>query len=209
MGSTYGIHIIVQSSHKGPEYLDSRIESFLRVYREILTKMEEETFRHYVQAVIENLTEKPKSLDNEASRHLEEIRAGTYLFGRKHLLAKILSDEKRVTLLRMVEFLDFYFLNSVTRKKFSSQFVGSGAVTVVAAVVDSDTAAAAAAVSSNTAATTSGNSDSTVGSTAVTATSGTTAEAEAESTSEVIHTITNHSLFKKSMPLLSVATCAL
>jgi secreted Zn-dependent insulinase-like peptidase len=59
----FGLHVIVQSDHKDPEYLDDRVESFLKDYRETLSSMPSEEFSHYIQAVIEDLLEKPKNLD--------------------------------------------------------------------------------------------------------------------------------------------------
>ncbi len=59
-----GLHMIVQSGHKGPKYLNWRIESFLKQYRaERLVPMTLEEFNTNIQAVIETILEKPKNLD--------------------------------------------------------------------------------------------------------------------------------------------------
>jgi insulysin len=61
------LHIIVQSSHKDTAYLDERVESFLALYRELLSALTEEAFGEYVTAVIEKLVEKPKNIDEVSS----------------------------------------------------------------------------------------------------------------------------------------------
>ncbi len=57
------ISFIVQSSHKDPVYLDSRIEEFLISYRKDLEAMEQEKLQTFIDAVCEKLLEKPKNLD--------------------------------------------------------------------------------------------------------------------------------------------------
>ena len=202
----YGIHLIVQSSHKGPAYLNDRIESFLRVYRDTLVSMDDATFRHNVEAVIENLTEKPKSLDKEANRHLDELRAGFYLYGRKQLLAKILSDTTTVTPARMLAFFDLYFLNTENRKKFSCQFSGSGSTSVeaqqTAVSVEGVTAVELESVDVSD---TAGTADATA-KTAPTTAVEVDQPAVVSSDRDVVY-VTDHALFKKSMPLLCLSHC--
>lgn len=58
------LHIIVQSSHKDPQYLDERIESFLELYRKhLLEECTAEQLQTHIHAVIEKLLEKPKNID--------------------------------------------------------------------------------------------------------------------------------------------------
>ena len=57
------VSIIVQSSHKDPIYLDSRIEDFLSTYRQTLVDMSDDKYESFVNGVIEKLLEKPKNLD--------------------------------------------------------------------------------------------------------------------------------------------------
>lgn len=201
MGTLYGIHLIVQSSHKGPEYLNDRIESFLRVYRETLVSMDDATFQHNVEAVIENLTEKPKSLDKEANRHLDELRAGCYLYGRKQLLATILSDKTMVTQKRMLAFFDLYFLNVANRKKFSCQFAGSGSTSV-----EGQSTEAAAEGSTGVELESVDVSDATGTSATVNTTTSTAVEVGQSGGSDIVY-VTDHALFKKSMPLLCLSNC--
>ena len=60
------VHIIVQSSHKDPHYLDQRVELFLTQFRGFLADCAREDplkLGTYLQAVSEKLTEKPKNIN--------------------------------------------------------------------------------------------------------------------------------------------------
>mmetsp|Transcript_17982 Transcript_17982/g.16271 ORF Transcript_17982/g.16271 Transcript_17982/m.16271 type:complete len:211 (+) Transcript_17982:721-1353(+) len=133
-----GLHIIVQSNHKDPEYLDSRIESFLSNYYIDLTNdqiesyIKDEELVSYKQAIIEKLLEKPKNLSEESKQLLEEIRQQTYLFDRKTILANYLSNkfiEPSTIRSTVKEFFEIYLsskdqYSKSKRSKFSSQFYG-------------------------------------------------------------------------------------
>lgn len=126
------LHIIVQSGHRGPEYLDDRIEEFLfAYYHDKLKTMSDEELTTNIQAVIENFLERPKNLDEESGSLWDEIVAGTYLFPRKQLLADIL---RTVDLPVVLAFFETHLFDTSTRRKFSSQFVGTGATTAIGAV---------------------------------------------------------------------------
>jgi len=116
------IHIIVQSNHKDPQYLDERIEDFLISFKELLLQYTPEMVQENILAVKDRLLEKPKNL-NEGSRNFwSEIKARTYLFGREKLLAEALTP---LTLKDIMEFYDTYLLSSSSRQKFSSQCFGA------------------------------------------------------------------------------------
>lgn len=57
------VAILIQSSHKDPEYLNDRIESFLLQFHEELLTFSSEKVLSYIEAVIQKLVEKPKNLD--------------------------------------------------------------------------------------------------------------------------------------------------
>lgn len=57
------MQLIVQSGHRGPAFLDDRVESFLGQYRTELAGYSEEMLGGFVEAVCEKLTEKPKNID--------------------------------------------------------------------------------------------------------------------------------------------------
>lgn len=122
VGQTCGLQIIVQSSHKDPVYLDSRIEDFLVAYRTKLAAFTDEELQKNILAVVEKLLEKPKNLDQESTRFWNEIISANYLFDRKERLAKHL---KTVVLSDVLNFFDsFLSASSPKRRKCSSQFFG-------------------------------------------------------------------------------------
>ena len=124
IGPLCGLQMIVQSSHKDPAYLDTRIELFLESFRATLGAFTEEELKTNIQAVIEKLLEKPKNLDQESMRHWEEIKNAFYLFDRKERLAKHL---RNVKLSDCTEFFDLYIAaQSGERRKVSSQLFGKG-----------------------------------------------------------------------------------
>jgi insulysin len=54
--------IIIQSNSKDPHYLDQRTELFLQTYRATIENLSTDDFQSNVQAVVEQLLEKPKNL---------------------------------------------------------------------------------------------------------------------------------------------------
>lgn len=71
--------VIVQSERSAP-YLESRIEEFLRNFRQKLETQTEKEFQDHVKAVILRLTEKLKNLNNESSRLWDRIGSEVYDF---------------------------------------------------------------------------------------------------------------------------------
>ena len=116
------IHIIVQSNHKDPQYLDERIEDFLISFKELLLQYTPEMVQENILAVKDRLLEKPKNLNEGSRNYWSEIKARTYLFGREKLLAEALTP---LTLKDIIEFYDTYLLSSAARQKFSSQCYGA------------------------------------------------------------------------------------
>jgi secreted Zn-dependent insulinase-like peptidase len=126
VGNIAALHFIVQSSHKDPHYLDTRIEDFLQhFYSHTLDeKFAGEEFQTNVSAVIDLLTEKPKNLNEECNRYFQEIKTNTYLFTRKHLMATLVKD---FTIADVKAFMARYLLPNENRKKLSSQLMSARA----------------------------------------------------------------------------------
>ena len=116
------IHIIVQSNHKDPQYLDERIEDFLNTFKALLLQYTPEMIKENIDAVKDRLLEKSKNLNEDSRKYWSEIKSRTYLFGREKLLSESLSS---ITLTDIIEFYDTYLLSSSSRQKFSSQCYGS------------------------------------------------------------------------------------
>ena len=62
IGQDLSIHLIVQSNHKTPDFLNERVEHFLVSFRETLADMSLDQLSTFIQAVKEKLTEKPKNI---------------------------------------------------------------------------------------------------------------------------------------------------
>ena len=118
-GNTAALHIIVQSSHKNPHFLNARIEEFLTEFCTVqLPAFTEVEMKTNIHAVLESLLEKPKNLNEEFNRLFAEIKTATYLFNRKKLLADLVAQ---ITLPAVLEFVNRYLLPNARRRKFSSQ----------------------------------------------------------------------------------------
>ena len=73
IGACLALRMVVQSSHKDPEYLDQRVEEFLTGYEKHLMELSDEEFQKNITAVIDKLTEKSKNLDQETGRFWGEV----------------------------------------------------------------------------------------------------------------------------------------
>ena len=120
------ISITVQSSHKGPEYLDGRIDSFLQQhYLDVVSALTPEALLVHVQACVEKTLERPKNLDEETERHWEELAEGRGLFHRRSLLVEAL----KVSTLEQLQAAYRDFLLGSERQvktKFLGFFYGKG-----------------------------------------------------------------------------------
>ena len=71
--------VIVQSERSAP-YLESRIEEFLKNFKQKLADMSEKDFQAHIKAVIIHKTEKMKNLDQESAWLWSYIASGIYDF---------------------------------------------------------------------------------------------------------------------------------
>eukprot|EP01016_Furgasonia_blochmanni_P041782 TRINITY_DN5474_c0_g1_i7.p1 TRINITY_DN5474_c0_g1~~TRINITY_DN5474_c0_g1_i7.p1 ORF type:complete len:318 (-),score=77.21 TRINITY_DN5474_c0_g1_i7:347-1300(-) len=65
--------LLIQSSHKSPQYLYQRIQAFFQKQREDIAAFTEEKFQNYLDSVMVKLSKKDLSLDEEAERYWREI----------------------------------------------------------------------------------------------------------------------------------------
>jgi insulysin len=77
--TTCGIRFLIQSE-RTPQYLDTRIEAFLTRYGETLAEMSESEFEGHKRSVIVKRLEKLKNLNQESSRHWQQISNEFYDF---------------------------------------------------------------------------------------------------------------------------------
>lgn len=77
--TTYSFRFIIQSE-KTPRFLESRIESFLTSFRKVLEDMSDADFESQKRSLINKRLEKLKNLDQETSRHWNQIHTQYYDF---------------------------------------------------------------------------------------------------------------------------------
>jgi insulysin len=135
-----GLWIIVQSSNKGPAYLDDRAENFLAQFRdEVLGAMDDDTFAKNVQACILTRTKKDKQLYEQAGRFWNEIEDCRYRFNRAFDEAEAL---KSITLDDVVALFDECIAKSgPKRRKLGCHVIGKGHAESDAALYDAQLAA--------------------------------------------------------------------
>jgi insulysin len=83
--TTCGIRFLIQSE-RTPQYLDTRIEAFLTRYADTLAEMSETEFEGHKRSVIVKRLEKLKNLNQESSRHWQQISNEFYDFEQGMLL---------------------------------------------------------------------------------------------------------------------------
>ncbi|KAA8900675.1 hypothetical protein TRICI_006176 [Trichomonascus ciferrii] len=77
--TTMGYRILVQSE-RSTEYLEGRIESFLRLMGSLLDEMPDSEFQSHIEAVVTKKLEKRKNLREEGDRYWNHILSGYYNF---------------------------------------------------------------------------------------------------------------------------------
>ena len=120
-----GLWLMVQSSTKGPAYLDDRIEAFLAQFRqEVLGSMDAEKFTANVEACILTRTKKDKRLYEQAGRFWTEIESQKLVFNREFAEAEVL---RTITLEQVVALFDEKVARGgAQRRKLSCQVIGKG-----------------------------------------------------------------------------------
>ena len=77
--TTVGVRFLIQSE-RTPQYLDTRIEAFLTRYGDTLAEMSDTEFEGHKRSVIVKRLEKLKNLNQESSRHWQQLSNGFYDF---------------------------------------------------------------------------------------------------------------------------------
>jgi len=85
-----GLRVIVQSAQHDAEYLDGRVEAFLRGVPALLERLGADEFENHRQALLTAKLEQPKTLRQESSIYWNEISQGTYDFERSERDAEVL-----------------------------------------------------------------------------------------------------------------------
>lgn len=86
---TEGFFVLIQSE-RNVHHVENRIEQFLHDVDEILSKLTDENFQKHVKALEVKKLEKPKKLDKENIKYLNEIESRQYCFDRDEVEVKCL-----------------------------------------------------------------------------------------------------------------------
>lgn len=92
-------NVLVQSSHKSPQFISSRIYNFFATWREKIEKITQEEFEKFVQSVRVKVEQKDLSINEETSRHWREIQRHQYVFNRKEIHLEELKKFKKEDLI--------------------------------------------------------------------------------------------------------------
>jgi insulysin len=123
-----GVRFIIQGV-MDPEYLEGRLESFLHLFEGKLASLEAEDFAEHVQSLITKKSEKDRNVDRHCERLMTELCSHTYVWNRKELEVKALSE---ITLQNLVDFFVRHIsVKSPTRRRICSHVVGRAALDVL------------------------------------------------------------------------------
>jgi insulysin len=109
-----GLQFLIQSAVKGPRYIDSRVEVFLKMFETKLYEMSEDEFKRNVNTLIEMKLEKNKNLREEASYFWWEISEGILKFDRKEQEVAAL---KQLTQKELIDFFNEHIKSGAAQKK--------------------------------------------------------------------------------------------
>ncbi|KAL4508543.1 hypothetical protein ABPG72_003847 [Tetrahymena utriculariae] len=115
-----GFIFMIQSNVKSPQYLSQKIELFLNNFKERMNNITEAEFEQYRQSIISNLSQKPKSIFEEANDNWEEVVNNQRLFNRRK---QLLEEVKNITLQDVQNLFNEIFFEE--KKKLDIHFVSN------------------------------------------------------------------------------------
>ncbi|KAH9648277.1 Insulin-degrading enzyme-like 1 (peroxisomal) [Citrus sinensis] len=110
----HGVQFIIQSSVKGPKYIDLRVESFLQMFESKLYEMTSDQFKNNVNALIDMKLEKHKNLKEESGFYWREISDGILKFDRREVEVAAL---RQLTQQELIYFFNENIKAGAPRKK--------------------------------------------------------------------------------------------
>lgn len=113
-----GIYFFIQSGYK-PQYLDDRIDNFLKWGVGYLGNLTDEEFKTYKESLRVLKCEKPKKLINKSQEYWSEIMLNYYNFDKRAVEVEAL---KNVTKQDIVDTFNEYFV--VNKRKLSLRISG-------------------------------------------------------------------------------------
>ncbi|WP_313121092.1 pitrilysin, partial [Pantoea septica] len=123
IGRQWGIGFLLQSNSKQPAYLLQRYQAFYPQAEKRLRAMPQEDFAQYQQAMINQLKQRPQTLDEEASRYSRDFDRQNYAFDTRQ---KVIAQIQQLTPDALADF----FQRAVLQKKgmaMTSQIAGNSA----------------------------------------------------------------------------------
>ncbi|KAK1577860.1 hypothetical protein Q3G72_025458 [Acer saccharum] len=109
-----GVQVIIQSSVKGPQHIDTRVQFFLKMFESKLNEMTSDQFKSNVNALIDMKLEKHKNLREESGFFWREISDGALKFDRKEAEVAAL---RQLTQQDLIDFFNEYIKVDAPRKK--------------------------------------------------------------------------------------------
>ncbi len=121
MNKVDGFYFIIQSGTRDPVYLQERIESFIKGFYPTLSKLSQDDFDKFREALISKRLEPPKTLGEETLRYWSEISSRNYEFDR---IEKEIEALRKLTLNEIIEAYHSIFIDAESEKKISIQAFG-------------------------------------------------------------------------------------
>lgn len=122
VGRQWGIGFLLQSNSKQPAYLLQRYQAFYPQAERRLREMNKADFSQYQQAMINELKQRPQTLDEEATRYSRDFDRQNYAFDTRQ---KVIEQIQLITASSLADF----FHQAVVRKNgmaMTSQIAGNG-----------------------------------------------------------------------------------
>lgn len=94
VGRQWGIGFLLQSNNQTPAYLDGRYEKFYSLAKDKLSAVTDDEFAQYRQALVNELTQRPQTLDEEAGQYVNDFNRGNDRFDTR---ARIVEQVKALT----------------------------------------------------------------------------------------------------------------
>jgi len=101
IGRQWGIGFLLQSNSKQPAYLLQRFQAFYPQAEQRLRSMKPETFAQYQQAMINELSQRPQTLEEEAGRYSRDFSRHNFAFDSRE---KVVKQVKQLTAAQLATF---------------------------------------------------------------------------------------------------------
>lgn len=90
VGRQWGIGFLLQSNNQTPAYLEQRYLNFYQMADKKLSELKDDDFNQYRQALINELEQRPQTLDEEAGYYTNDFNRGNHRFDtRKKVLEQV------------------------------------------------------------------------------------------------------------------------